>query len=250
MEILIAYFLLFFGVMLSGASILVIKDINKKYLKLITIFGGAFLLAVCFINIIPEVFHSSDLHHHHNEESYGFVFPIGASILIGFLLQLFLEQISKGLEHGHLHSNGENTSRSSSIMLLVGISIHALLEGFPIISDGGVNTPMVTGIIIHNIPISIILVGSFISSGSGKGFSLLMLAIFGSMAIIGSQLNQVLSILHPYQNIIIGIVVGILLHVATTTLFDSEESHKYNLTRFLIILLAFIIVVLLPAHTH
>lgn len=135
-------------------------------------------------------------------------------------------------------------------MLLIGVSIHAFLEGFPIISNGVVNTAMVTGIIIHNIPISIILVGSFIHSGSSKTFSLLMLTIFASMAIIGSELNQMLSVLHPYQNIIIGIVVGILLHVATTTLFDSEESHKYNRTRFLIILIAFLIVILLPAHSH
>lgn len=247
MEILIAYILLFFGVMASGASILVIKNKNKKTLKLITVFGGAFLLAVCFVNLIPEMFHEA---HHHHEEAAHLMFPIGASILVGFLIQLFLEQLSKGMEHGHVHSNGENISKVSSVMLLIGVSIHAFLEGFPIISDTGVNTAMVTGIIIHNIPISIILVGSFIHSGSSKTFSLLMLAIFASMAIIGSELNQMLSILHPYQNIIIGIVVGILLHVATTTLFDSEESHKYNRTRFLIILLAFIIVILLPAHTH
>ena len=247
MEILIAYILLFLGAMASGASILVIKNINHKTLKLITVFGGAFLFAVCFVNLIPEVFHESL--HQHGEPSL-LLFPIGASILVGFLLQLFLEQLSKGMEHGHIHSNGATISKMSSIMLLVGISIHAFLEGFPIVSDGGVNTSMVTGIIIHNIPISIILVGSFIHSGSTKKFSLLMLAIFASMAIIGSQLNQMLSILHPFQNIIIGIVVGILLHVSTTTLFDSDESHKFNLTRFLIIILAFIIVILLPAHTH
>lgn len=247
MEILIAYILLFFGAMVSGGSILVIKNTNKKTLKLITVFGGAFLFAVCFINLIPEVFHET---HHHDEELSHLTFPLGASILIGFLLQLFLEQLSKGMEHGHVHSNGETISKMSSIMLLVGISIHAFLEGFPIVSEGELNTAMVTGIIIHNIPISIILVGSFIRSGSSKTFSLIMLAIFASMAIIGSQLNQMLSVLHQYENIIIGIVVGILLHVATTTLFDSEESHKFNLTRFLIILLAFAIVILLPEHTH
>lgn len=248
MEILIAYLLLFTASMASGSSILAIKNFNSKTLKLITVFGGAFLFAVCFIDLIPSMF--EQIGHSHEGEIHHSIFPIGASILIGFILQLLLEQLSKGAEHGHLHTHSEKKSLISSIMLLVGVSIHAFLEGFPIVNEGEINAPMITGIIIHNIPISIVLVGAFLQSGCNKIKSLLMLAIFASMAIFGSLLNQTLSVLHPYQNIILGIVVGILLHVSTTTLFDSEESHKYNLTRFLIVILAFIIVILLPAHTH
>jgi hypothetical protein len=36
--------------------------------------------------------------------------------------------------------------------------------------------------------------------------------------------------------IIIGVLVGILLHVSTTILFESESGHKFNLMKFVIIL--------------
>lgn len=248
MDVIIAYSALFIGSILSGLSIFLINKNNNKALKLITVFGGAFLFAVCFIDLIPAMFephsHSHCQHNHHTS------LPLGAFILVGFLLQLLLEQLSSGAEHGHIHHKGEKKTLLSSLMLLLGVSIHAFLEGFPIVSEGKPNLAMITGIIIHNIPLSIVLVGAFLQSGISKLKSILLLSIFASMAIIGSLLNQNLEILHPYQSIIMGIVVGILLHVSITTLFDSEESHQYNLTRFLIVILAFAIVILLPAHTH
>jgi zinc transporter ZupT len=248
MDIIIAYSSLFFASILSGLSVFLFNKNNQKALKLITVFGGAFLFAVCFVDLIPAMF---EVHNHNGcEHKHHSIIPIGAFILIGFLIQLLLEQLSHGAEHGHIHYGEEKKSIISSIMLLIGVSIHAFLEGFPIVAQGTPNISMITGIIIHNIPLSIVLVGAFLQSGLSKTKSILLLAIFASMAIFGSLLNNNLDILHPYQNMILGIVVGILLHVATTTLFDSEESHKYNLTRFLIVILAFVIVILLPAHTH
>ncbi|MDD4068527.1 MAG: ZIP family metal transporter [Bacteroidales bacterium] len=248
MEVIIAYLALFLGSLLSGIGVMVFNKSSKRTLKLITVFGGAFLFAVCFVDLIPSMFephaHSDCEHSDHS------ILPVGVFILVGFLIQLLLEQLSHGAEHGHIHNNEEKKSLVSSIMLLVGVSIHAFLEGFPIVSNGEPNVAMITGIIIHNIPLSIILVGAFLQSGLSKGKSLMLLSVFAVMAIIGSLLNQNLEILHPYQNIILGLVVGILLHVSITTLFDSEESHEYNLTRFLIVILAFAIVILLPAHTH
>jgi hypothetical protein len=44
---------------------------------------------------------------------------------------------------------------------------------------------------------------------------------------------------------VIGFVVGILLHVSISTLFDSKESHKYNFLRFVVVIIAFLLAVLL-----
>ncbi len=248
MEVIIAYSALFIGSILSGLSVFVLNKNTPKTLKLITVFGGAFLFAVCFIDLIPAMF---EPHCHADcQDSHHSFLPLGAYILIGFLIQLLLEQLSHGAEHGHIHDKEDKKTEVSSIMLLIGVSIHAFLEGFPIVVQGRPNVSMITGIIIHNIPLSIVLMGAFLQSNMSKTKSIILLSIFASMGIIGSLLNQNLEILHPYQNIILGIVVGILLHVSTTTLFDSEESHQYNLTRFLIVIIAFAIVILLPAHTH
>jgi hypothetical protein len=40
-----------------------------------------------------------------------------------------------------------------------------------------------------------------------------------------------------YFDRIMAVVVGIFLHISTTILFESSENHRFNLIKFLIILL-------------
>ncbi len=42
--------------------------------------------------------------------------------------------------------------------------------------------------------------------------------------------------LQHYFNRIMGIVIGIFLHISTTILFESTEDHKFNLKKLLVVL--------------
>lgn len=86
------YLLLISCVMISGLLVYYIKLESKQPLKLLLAFSGAFLISISFLVLLPEVYEANHLY-------------IGLFVLLGFLLQLFLELLTKGAEHGHDHSH-------------------------------------------------------------------------------------------------------------------------------------------------
>ncbi|MDR1725384.1 MAG: ZIP family metal transporter [Bacteroidales bacterium] len=228
---IVALAFLFVTTLLSGVFYFVFEKFGNNILKYISIFGGAFLMAICFVDMLPHIFSNTN-----------YKMLCSAFILIGFLVQLLLELVSHGAEHGHLHNH---TNNIMPVMVLIGVSLHAFFEGFALMSNGVVNTGLLIGIILHNVPVAVVIISSFIQSGKGKGESFVMLAIFAIMGVIGAIFNYEFAV-SDYEPFVLSFVVGILLHVSVSTLFDSEKSHRYNLVRFLIVIAAFGIVFLLP----
>jgi zinc transporter ZupT len=159
--------------------------------------------------------------------------------MAGILLQIFLEFFSKGAEHGHVHLHTEN--KSFPWLLFVSLSIHALLEGFPI-SEGN---NLLIGVIIHKIPIVVILSMFFLNAKYSKTTILLFLTLFGLMTPLGNWISVNFIEIQKYSTEISALVIGIFLHVSTTILFESSKDHKFNLLKLLTILAAIILAYLL-----
>lgn len=250
--IIVSYLVLFFACILSGCFVFVLKK-HEKILSYIGVFGGAFLLAVCFVHLLPEAIglqgeiHSCAHHSHEHNHSHSFL-SVGLFVLIGFILQLVLELLSNGAEHGHLHDENhccEKKSLVSALMILLGVSIHAFLEGFALVVNGQINHSLLIGVVLHNIPISMLVVNAFMLAGVSKIKSFGYLSVFAIMGVLGSVLSIYFDFLHHYMGYVIGFVVGILLHVSISTLFDSKESHKYNFVRFVVVIIAFALAIVL-----
>ena len=257
--IILSYILIIAGIILWAALIPGGKHVSPKFTSYITIFGGAFLFASCFINLVPHIFLG--------DEPYRFITPgihfkIAASVMVGFLIQLLLEQLTRGVEHGHNHcpcceeehdahehhhthhshaGHCHNNAVHPVTGLLIGLCIHAFLEGMPLVDlDGDVHQGLLYGIVLHNIPIALVLVGLFINNRYGFWRSFFLLLLFAVMTPLGSLLN--LYFLPPdemLQSLIMGVVVGILLHVAVSILFDHDHNN-FTVIKFLLILIAFL----------
>ena len=52
-------------------------------------------------------------------------------VLVGFFIQLLLEQLSGGVEHGHIHAP-HNATGKFAISVMLGLCVHAFLEGIPL----------------------------------------------------------------------------------------------------------------------
>ncbi|MBQ9586546.1 MAG: ZIP family metal transporter [Bacteroidales bacterium] len=228
--VIISYLLIFGGIVAWGLLLPRGKKVSPTITEATAIFGGAFLLASCFINLVPHLFaHGFATPHHH--------IKLGASVLVGFLIQLVLEYATHGVEHGHDHCSTEHChddhghqhspSHHPIVGLMIGLSIHAFLEGMPLFDNhGDTHQSLLYGIILHNIPISIVLVGLFMSNGYSKLKSTILLSLFAIMTPLGSLCNIfVFSGNDTVQSAIMGIVVGILLHVSVSILFDEEHKH-------------------------
>ena len=152
--------------------------------------------------------------------------------MLGLLIQIFLEFLSKGVEHGHIHHHGE-TARFP-ILLLVSLSLHSLLEGFPLVSS----KDLLHGVVIHKIPVAAILSAFLIHSKMGKKKVLLFLSLFAIMTPLGSWIHSEFTGLSEVAIPVYGVVIGIFLHVSTTILFEASKNHSFNASKLGIIILA------------
>ena len=214
------YLLPILAVAIGFAFVVLFNPTIKSNLKLLLAFSGAFLLSITVFELIPH------LYEHHSGKT------VGLFIMLGILLQIFLEFFSKGAEHGHVHVRKNNTV--FPWVLFVSLSIHAILEGFPIHG----NENLLYGIIIHKMPIAIILTSFFFASSLSNTKTIIFLTLFALMTPLGSYLSENVPFLTNYYTEISALVVGIFLHISTTILFESSEGHKFNITKLIAILAA------------
>jgi zinc and cadmium transporter len=235
------FLVLFLPVLICGSSVFFIRA-NDRLLKLITALSGAYLLSISFLDIVPEIY---------SEHAFA---EVGVFILLGFFIQLLLDFITKGVEHGHQHHDcnehhpNEHHSRPHIAVLpvMIGLFIHSFLEGMPLadsMNDPHLRNTLLTGIVIHNIPISIVLM-SLLMTDNKKNYirpmaMLLIFAFAGPMGVVTSHLIgiSISENAHMYFSIIMALVVGIFLHISTTILFEADANHKFNWMKFTVIIL-------------
>ncbi len=214
------YLLPIYAVILGFLIVKLTKNKPIKNIKLLLAFSGAFLMSLTVFELLPEVYH-----HMHAKKT-------GLFIMVGVLLQIFLEFFSKGAEHGHVHI--DKNSSNFPWLLFTSLCIHAFLEGFPIHQ----HNDMVYGVLIHKIPIAILITMYLFQSGYKTLQILLFLGVFGLMTPTGTLISNTVELPHGLLDIINAVVIGIFLHISTTILFESSEGHKFNLSKIIVIVVA------------
>lgn len=186
------------------------RQINRRY-SLLLAFSGAFLLSVTLFELLPEAYSSG------NPEQ------TGLWIALGILLQIFLESLSKGAEHGHVHHGNGTTF---PWLLFASLSLHALTEGIPL-----QHTPdFMWGIVVHKIPVSLIIGGFLLQSGRSMGAIWGFMVFFALMTPAGAWIGSRPALEAAYAYLL-PLVIGVVLHVSTIILFESSEGHAFNLRK-------------------
>jgi zinc and cadmium transporter len=257
---------LFLIAIVGGLIIDILGNKAVNHLSLILAFGGAYIIGLLFLHLVPEAF--------------GYNGKIaGLFVLIGFLVQILLEYISKGLEHGHAHNAGQcGHHHHTSVFPWVAfgsLCVHALLESMPLAEGAAHSTDHVltmgprivehshlhiynakamssglfVGLALHKLPVAMVLMG-LISTTKSSGFVKWgMISVFGLMPLLGMLIYDGIihsSIVIPGGNTAFiaathGLVIGILLHISTTILFESEEGHTFNIKKLSATLLGLIV---------
>lgn len=217
----LTYLILFASVILGAVLVELFKVQSGKQMKLFISFSGAYLFAITILHLIPEIYHS----HSHNN--------IGLYILLGFFIQIILEHFSQGIEHGHSHLHG-----NLPLSMMLGLCIHAFMEGMPLGGHhhGETQNALLTGIVLHKVPVSIVLVSMFLHSGMNRRKTYLLLLLFAIMTPLGTFTSNYISEISNYYIEIMAIVIGIFLHISTTILFETSEGHRFNGMKFVAIL--------------
>lgn len=216
--------ILFLSVIVGIVIVFALKP-SKKITQLLLSFSGAYLLAITITHLLPEVFNSN-------------VKNIGIFIILGLLIQLIMDYFSKGAEHGHIHTH----SNKLPVILFVSLCLHAFIEGIPVNDHN--HEELLWAIVIHKIPITIVLGSFLLYAKMPIAKSLVILFLFALMSPIGSFAGEHIPILVDYTAQITAIIVGIFLHISTIIIFESSENHKFNIAKFIAIVVGFVIAVL------
>ncbi|MTB52644.1 ZIP family metal transporter [Lewinella sp. W8] len=240
------YLLLISSVFIGGgfAQFLRGRDESQRwrmYLPLLLSFSGAYLLGIAAMELMPGVFQQPGYH-------------TGAWLLGGFFVQLLLESLSQGVEHGHVHTH-RNQSYRYAIGVMIGLGLHALLEGLPLGASEGLmghdhsshdhpdNVHLLFGIVLHKIPAAFALGLLLLHSGYSRIFTWGCLAFFAILSPIGAWLGEIISIDPVWQNRVLALVVGSFLHISTTILFEADggRGHGISLKKFVVIVIGMLV---------
>jgi zinc and cadmium transporter len=217
--------LIFFALpMAAGAAVRLLSP-AQRWLRLLLSFSGAFLVSVVFLHMLPELYEEEGA-------------MIGAWVLGGFLLQVVLEFFSEGIEHGHIHVHAGH-SHALPWITLASLCLHSFTEGMPF-ADPGVsgNIPFLTGVVLHKVPMAIALATVLLRSGVPSASSWLMLMLFALAAPLGIGSGMLAGdwMDGHFLHRMLGLAIGMLLHIGTTIIFESAPDHRFNAARFVAVI--------------
>lgn len=225
------YLTLFMSVICGGGIAFYYQRNNKALLQLMLSFSGAYILGISVLHLMPTVFSGEQKH-------------IGLWILAGFFVQLILEQFSGGVEHGHIHAPHDGRGRFA-IQVMIGLCLHAFLEGMPLggayeelqqhVHHGHTHSHqhLLWGIVLHKAPAAFALVLLFNLSGFKPAKVAAALVFFAMMSPMGAATAAFFEsrglLTANHQLIIVALVIGSFLHIATTILFETDNSQHHRI---------------------
>ncbi len=209
---------------LAGGYFVVRKDWPRQYLQYFLALGAGYMLAVAFVEIIPEAVHLS------GEGALLFV-------LTGyFLVHLFEHTLAPHFHFGeetHLEEMSHHHARTS---VLLGMAIHTFFDGVAIAAGFLVSTwlgaVIFVAIFLHKLPEGFTVASVVLASGQGKRDALLAAGLLGAATLLGVLLTSALQGQLRYALPLSG---GVTVYVAATDLLpevNREPSWRMALLVF------------------
>lgn len=184
---------------------------------------------------------------------------MGFWVLGGFLLQILLDQLTNGIEHGHIHlpHHAHDTPHSHRKMLLTvlfGLSVHAFMEGLPLDGfaryHGHGHPQLLWGILMHKPPEAFALTLLLLTLGFSRLRAVFFAVFFACVtpfgALVGGFLGQSQFFGGASIVYVMALVIGSFFHIATTILYENEGNthHTISWQRLLAITLGIAVAVL------
>ena len=231
------YLVLLSSIVFGAVTVFWLRLTDPRRVKVLNAFTGAYLLALVMLHLLPDLY----------EPETGITIKplvIGGFILFGFFLQISMDSISMGIEHGHAHE----IHGRMAFGILAGLCIHAFVEALALgqtpehqtAHDHAQHHFLLVSIVVHNYPISIALLGMLLQSGMKKSSALACLGLFAIMAPVGMFLSSVTG-LAVYSRYLMAIVIGIFMHISTTILFESEDQHRFPVGKLIAVIIGLLL---------
>ncbi len=216
MEVVLLSFSTFVSTLAGG--IFGIK--NRNNLHLIMSFTAGVLMAVCFFDILPEIFSITTKNNFDIQ-------PALIAIISGFLAFHVLEKTAV-IRHSHEEEYAEHKHPTVGLISALGLSIHSFLDGvgiglgFHVSSHLGLLIAL--AVIAHDFSDGLNTVTLMLINKNTLKKSLMLLILDAIMPVFGALLTFLFEIPERILLLYLGFFMGFLLYIAAGTLLPEAHS--------------------------
>jgi zinc transporter ZupT len=222
-----------------GGLLLVRANWEKRYLRYSVAMGAGFMLAVAFLEMLPESLHFS---------------PKWAPVLVlaGYCsIHLLEHTIVPHFHFGEETHHDEFISARTSYSVLGGLAVHALFDGVAIASGFVLSNLLgwliFIAIFLHKIPEGFTIASVMMASGRSRRAAVIAASVLATATILGAL---AISLLPSWVEAGLPLSAGVAIYVAATDLVpevNREPGIRMALVFFAGVLLFLLLRLLLPA---
>jgi zinc and cadmium transporter len=199
---------------LLGGYFVVRRDWPRIWLQYFVALGAGYMLAVAFVDIVPESIHLAGE-------------PALVFVLLGyFLVHLFEHTIAPHFHFGEETHHDEVSHHHARNTALLGLVIHTFFDGVAIAAGFLVSVwlgaMIFVAVFLHKLPEGFTVASVVLASGQGKRNAVLAAGLLGAATLVGVLLTSVLQNQLKYALPISG---GVTVYVAATDLLPEVNRE-------------------------
>jgi len=221
-----------------GGLVLVRRNWEKRYLRYFVALGAGFMLAVAFLEMIPESLRFS---------------PRWSPVLVlaGYCVIHLLEHtITPHFHFGEETHHHEFVSSRTSYSVLTGLAAHALFDGVAIgsgfVLSNWLGWLIFFAIFLHKVPEGFTVASVMLASGRSRRVALISAAVLAAATILGVL---VINLLPGWVRAGLPLSAGVAIYVAATDLVpevNREPGIRMALVFFAGVLIFLLLRLLVP----
>jgi zinc transporter ZupT len=221
-----------------GGLVLVRSNWEKRYLRYFVALGAGFMLAVAFLEMLPESMNFS-------------VRWAPLLVLVGYCIVHLLEHtIVPHFHFGEETHHDEFLSARTSYSVLAGLAVHALFDGIAIASGFVLSAKLgwliFIAIFLHKVPEGFTVASVMVASGRSRSAAVIAAAVLATATLLGVAL---INVLPSWVEAGLPLSAGVAIYVAATDLVpevNREPGIRMALVFFAGVLLFLLLRTLLP----
>jgi zinc transporter ZupT len=220
-----------------GGLVLVRRNWEKRFLRYFVALGAGFMLAVAFLEMVPESLRFS---------------PQWSPVLVlaGYCAIHLLEHtITPHFHFGEETHHDEFISSRTSYSVLVGLAVHALFDGVAIGSGFALSTWLgcliFFAIFLHKVPEGFTVASVMLAAGRSRHTALVSTSVLAAATILGVLL---INLLPGWVKAGLPLSAGVAIYVAATDLMpevNREPGIRMALVFFAGVIIFFLLLRLL-----
>ncbi|MBV8672882.1 MAG: ZIP family metal transporter [Acidobacteriaceae bacterium] len=196
-----------------GGLVLVRRNWEKRYLRYFVALGAGFMMAVAFLEMVPESFHAAPL-----------LGPV--LVLAGYCAIHLLEHTITPHFHFGEETHHEFFSSRIGYSVLIGLAVHALFDGVAIgsgfVLSNWLGFLIFLAIFLHKVPEGFTVASVMLAAGRSRRIAVISAAVLAGATMLGVL---VINLLPSWVKLGLPLSAGVAIYVAATDLVPEVNRE-------------------------